>query len=110
MPFALDRILESAVQRSATEIWFVAGHAPWLRLDGSLRQLDLAPVDVDDVEHLLTYSPAPALAATVARGMADFPIQYGPGHATFDVSVITAGRTRLAVLRLSQPVERPSAS
>ncbi|MDQ7053790.1 MAG: type IV pilus twitching motility protein PilT [candidate division KSB1 bacterium] len=49
----LDRLLSYAVEKEASDIHLSAGLAPMLRIHGTLRRLDTAPVKREALEHLI---------------------------------------------------------
>src|SRR5579871_5391266 len=51
--FSWDRLFRTCIQLSASDILFVAGRPPYLRLPRGLYALDLAPLSAEEIGALL---------------------------------------------------------
>lgn len=85
----IDRLLETAIKRSATDAYLRVGEAPTLRVDAALRKLDTQPLDSDDMTRLVqSITPDRQQAELAERGHTRYCFAFGD-----------AGRFRVTVRR-----------
>jgi len=85
----IDRVLETCVKQGASDIHFVTGRPPVLRLNGSLRSLDTKILTPDDTVALMkSITPEKNQQELQEEGTTDFGFAFGD-----------AGRFRVAIFR-----------
>ena len=87
--FHIDRLLEAAIKRGATDAYLRVGEEPTLRVDAVLKKLATQPLDADDMTRLIE-------AITPDRQQAELAKH---GHTRFGFSFGDAGRFRVTVRR-----------
>ena len=87
--FHIDRLLETAIKRGATDAYLRVGEEPTLRVDTVLKKLATRPLDADDMIRLVRSITPDRQQAALAK----------QGHACFGFSFGDAGRFRVAVRR-----------
>lgn len=85
----IDRVLETCIRQGASDIHFVTGRPPVLRLHGGLRSLDTKVLDTDDTVALMkSITPDRNQQELQEEGTTDFGFAFGD-----------AGRFRVSVFR-----------
>ena len=104
MNLAIERILELAVTRSASEVWLVPGRPLLARIDGGMREAreDVPLVGLADVWAVVDLQTG-GRELLDARGVVEFPLRFGDDYARFDVTVMDVTSTYLAVIRPAVP-------
>jgi twitching motility protein PilT len=85
----IDRLLETVVRRSASDLHLAVGRPPVLRLNGQLRDLQTKVLDADDTQALMkSITPDRIQQEFEERGSGDFGFAFG-----------TACRFRVAIFK-----------
>lgn len=96
----IDRVLETCIRQDASDIHFVTGRPPVLRLHGGLRSLDTKVLDADDTVALMkSITPDRNQQELQEEGTTDFGFAFGDA-ARFRVSVFRQRGQLSLVLRL----------
>lgn len=96
----LDRLLRLMADRNASDLLLVAGEPPALRVDGHVVRLEAAPLDGDDIEHLvLTELVSHAQRAYRESGIADASIRIS-GVGRFRVNLHRERARAAAAIRM----------
>jgi len=96
----IDRVLETCVKQGASDIHFVTGRPPVLRLHGGLRSLDTKVLDGDDTAALMkSITPDRNQQELQEGGTTDFGFAFGD-KGRFRVSVFRQRGVLSLVLRL----------
>jgi len=74
----IDRLLETVVRRSASDLHLVVGRPPVLRLNGHMRDLQTKVLDADDTMALMkSITPERIQQEFEERGSGDFGMAFG---------------------------------
>ena len=96
----IDRVLETCIRQGASDIHFVTGRPPVLRLHGGLRSLDTKVLEPDDTVALMkSITPDRNQQELQEEGTTDFGFAFGDA-ARFRVSVFRQRGQLSLVLRL----------
>ncbi len=96
----IDRVLETCIKQGASDIHFVTGRPPVLRLHGGLRSLDTKVLDGDDTSALMkSITPDRNQQELQEGGTTDFGFAFG-NKGRFRVSVFRQRGELSLVLRL----------
>jgi twitching motility protein PilT len=96
----IDRVLETCIKQGASDIHFVTGRPPVLRLHGGLRSLDTKVLDGDDTAALMkSITPDRNQQELQEGGTTDFGFAFGD-KGRFRVSVFRQRGVLSLVLRL----------
>ncbi len=96
----IDRLLETVIRQSASDLHLTVGRKPTVRLHGRLRELDTKTLNGDDTMALMkAVTPERAQQELQEEGTCDFGFAYGD-EARFRVSVFRQKGDITIVLRL----------
>ena len=96
----IDRLLDTVIKSSASDLHLVTGRKPTLRLHGTLRNVDTKVLDADDTVALMkSITPQRCQQELQEEGSCDFGFAYGD-QARFRVAVFRQRGDISLVLRL----------
>jgi twitching motility protein PilT len=96
----IDRLLDTVIKSSASDLHLVTGRKPTLRLHGALRNVDTKVLDADDTVALMkSITPQRCQQELQEEGSCDFGFAYGD-QARFRVAVFRQRGDISLVLRL----------
>ncbi len=79
----IDRVLETCIKQGASDIHFVTGRPPVLRLNGNLRSLETKVLDGDDTVALMkSITPERNQQELQEEGTTDFGFAFGDKDAS----------------------------